>query len=116
MRTGKESLKALNDGRNVWVGNTKIDNIAPHPKTRDYAQRHAAFYDLHHRPHLLDVMTFVDKAGIRRSMPWFGHRTKEELRRKRKYPETVMPEMAGASFPRTPDVNNYVLPNYSGDT
>jgi aromatic ring hydroxylase len=115
MRTGKEYLKSLNDGRDVWVGNTKIDNIATHPKTRDYAQRHADFYDLHHRPDLQDVMTYVDKAGIRRSMQWFGHRNKEELRRKRKYHETVMREMAGASFPRTPDVNNYVLTTYIDD-
>ena len=90
MRTGKQYLKSLNDGRNVWVGNEKIDNVATHPKTRDYAQRHADFYDLHHRPDLQDIMTFVDENGVRRSMQWFGHRNKEELRRKRKYHEMVM--------------------------
>ena len=114
MRTGKEYLESLNDGRVVWVGNEKIDNVATHPKTRDYAQRHADFYDLHHRPDLKDVMTFDDN-GVRRSMMWFGHRDKEQLKRKRRYHETVMREMAGASFPRTPDVNNYVLTTYTDD-
>lgn len=115
IRTGRQYLATLNDGRDVWVGNERIDNIATHPKTRDYAQRHADFYDLHHRPDLQDVMTFIDEGGERRSMQWFGHRTKEDLRRKRKYHETVMREMAGASFPRTPDVNNYVLTTYIDD-
>ncbi|CDY79056.1 4-hydroxyphenylacetate 3-monooxygenase [Caballeronia glathei] len=115
IRTGKQYLESLNDGRDVWVGNEKIDNIATHPKTRDYAQRHADFYDLHHRPDLQDVLTYVDEDGERRSMQWFSHRDKEQLRRKRKYHETIMRELAGASFPRTPDVNNYVLATYIDD-
>ena len=39
LRTGAQYLEALNDGRVVWVGNEKIDNVATHPKTRDYARR-----------------------------------------------------------------------------
>ena len=39
LRTGKQYLEALNDGRVVWVGNEKVDNVATHPLTRDYAQR-----------------------------------------------------------------------------
>ena len=55
LRTGAQYLEALNDGRDVWVGDEKIDNIATHPKTRDYARRIADFYDLHHREDLQDV-------------------------------------------------------------
>ena len=47
LRTGEHYLKSLNDGRTVWVGNTKIDNVATHPLTREYAQRTAEFFDLH---------------------------------------------------------------------
>ena len=43
LRTGEHYLKSLNDGRTVWVGNTKIDNVATHPLTRDYALRTAEF-------------------------------------------------------------------------
>src|SRR5437868_14637998 len=68
LRTGAQYLEALNDDRDVWVGNEKIDNVATHPKTRDYARRIADFYDLHHREDLQDVMTFVDEDGVRRSM------------------------------------------------
>jgi aromatic ring hydroxylase len=115
LRTGKQYLEALDDGRVVWVGDEKVDNIATHPKTRDYAQRIADFYDLHHRPDLQDVMTFVDDEGTRRSMMWFRHANKEELQRKRRYLETVIRELGGGAAPRTPDVNNYPLLTYKDD-
>src|SRR5206468_11870564 len=79
LRTGQHYLNALNDGRTVWVGNEKVDNVATHPLTRDYAKRTAEFFDLHHREDLHDILTFVDENGVRRSMTWFQHRTKDEL-------------------------------------
>lgn len=115
LRTGKEYLESLDDGRRVWVGDELVDNVATHPKTRAYAQRIADFYDLHHREDLADVMTFVDESGERRSMMWFQHRSPEDLRRKRRYMETVLRELGGGSTPRTPDVNNYVLLTYVDD-
>ena len=98
MRTGKEYLKSLNDGRVVWVGNEKIDNVATHPTTRGYAQRCADFYDLHHRSDLEEVMTFVDESGVRRSRQWQPQRNKEQLIAKRRYSETVLREIAYGSF------------------
>jgi hypothetical protein len=86
--------------------------VATHPKTRDYAARIAQFYDLHHRPDLRDTLTFLDEHGVRCSMQWFGHRDKEELKRKRLY---ILREIAGASFARTPDVNNYPLLTHVDD-
>ena len=90
LRTGQHYLESLNDGRTVWVGNDKIDNVATHPLTRDYAKRTAEFFDLHHREELWDTLTFVDEHGVRRSMMWFQHRSKDELVRKRKYLEFII--------------------------
>jgi 4-hydroxyphenylacetate 3-monooxygenase/chlorophenol-4-monooxygenase component 2 len=115
LRSGTQYLQALDDGRSVWVGNEKVDNVATHPKTRQYAQRIADFYDLHRRKDLEEVLTFVDAGGERRSMMWFHHRTKEELVRKRRYHEHIMKELVAASLPRTPDVNNYMLLTYVDD-
>jgi 4-hydroxyphenylacetate 3-monooxygenase/chlorophenol-4-monooxygenase component 2 len=115
LRTGKQYLESLNDGRCVWVGNEKIDNVATHPATRQYAERIAEFYDLHRRKDLQDVLTYVDETGERRSMMWFLHRSKEELVRKRKYHEFIMKHFVAASLPRTPDVNNYMLVTYVDD-
>ncbi len=115
LRTGKQYLEALNDGRVVWVGNERIDNVATHPLTRDYAARTAEFFDLHNRADLQDTLTFVDATGKRRSMAWFQHRSKEELVRKRRYLEFIMKHFVAASCPRTPDSQNYMLVTYIDD-
>ncbi|MEU1598558.1 4-hydroxyphenylacetate 3-hydroxylase N-terminal domain-containing protein [Streptomyces sp. NPDC005708] len=115
MRTGKQYLEALNDGRRVWVGDEFVDNVATHPKTRAFAKLTADFYDLHHRPDLEDVMTYVDEDGTRRSMMWFKNTNKEELKRKRQYHETIIRLLGAGSVPRSPDVNNSVFRTYVDD-
>lgn len=115
MRTGEQYLKDLNDGRVVWVGDERIDNVATHPRTRAHAQRIARFYDMHHRPDMRDVTTFVDDSGQRRSMMWFPHGDAESLQRKRHYLETVIREFGAGSAPRTPCANNYGLITYHDD-
>ena len=115
LRTGKQYLDALNDGRVVWVGNEKIDNVATHPLTRDYAQRTAEFFDLHRRQDLQDDLTFVDETGERRSMMWFLHRSKEAAGPQARYHEFIMKEFVAASMPRTPDAQNYMLVTYIDD-
>src|SRR5437762_7234168 len=103
LRTGQHYLESLDDGRVVWVGNTRVDNVATHPLTRDYATRTAEFFDLHRRADLQDILTFVDEDGVRRSMTWFQHRSKEQLVKKRRYLEFIMRHFVAASCPRTPD-------------
>src|SRR5262245_44406545 len=115
LRTGKHYLDSLDDGRVVWVGNEKIDNVATHPLTRDYALRVAEFYDLHHRPELQEIMTFVGEDGVRRSRQWQPQRNKDDLVAKRRYCEAVLRELAGASYGRLPDVNSYTLLTYRDD-
>ena len=96
LRTGKQYLEALNDGRVVWVGNEKIDNVATHPLTRDYAQRTAEFFDLHHRKDLQDMLTFVDEAR-RAAFDDVVHPPQQETKlvRKRKYHEFIMKRFRG---------------------
>jgi aromatic ring hydroxylase len=115
LRTGAHYLESLNDGRTVWVGNEKVDNVATHPLTRDYAKHTAEFFDLHRREDLWDTLTFVDEQGARRSMMWFQHRSKDELVRKRRYLEFIMKQFVAASMPRTPDSQNYMLVTYIDD-
>jgi len=115
MRTGKEYLESLDDGRRVWVGDELIDNIATHPKTRAFAQLNADYYDLQHRPDLEDVMTFVDDDGTRRSMMWFRNTDKEGVKRLRRYHEAVIRLLGAGSLPRSPDVNNAVFRTYIDD-
>jgi aromatic ring hydroxylase len=115
LRTGQEYLEALDDGRSVWVGDEKIDNVATHPLTRDYAQRVAEFYDLHHRADLEDMLTFVDEDGERRSMMWFRPHDVDGLARRRRYYEAIVRELGATAFARLPDANNSILLTYVDD-
>lgn len=115
LRTGQQYLDALRDGRRVWVGNRRVEDLTTDPLTRDYAQRVADFYDLHHRPELQDALTFVDDAGERRSMTWFRPRSREDLARRRAYYETVARELGATAFARLPDANNSILLTYIDD-
>src|SRR5260370_17364142 len=102
LRTGAQYLEALNDGRDVWVGNEKMDNIATHPKTRDYARRIGDFYDLHHRKDLQNVPTFIDDAGVPRSRQCFAHPNKQTVQPKPNQHEPSIPQSLRAPLPPLP--------------
>ena len=70
---------------------------------------------MHHRPELQEALTFVDIDGVRRARQWQDQHDKAGLVSKRKYHEAILREMAGGSFGRLPDGNNYVLTTYADD-
>jgi len=46
LRTGKEHLESLRDGRVVYVGGERIDDVTRHPYFREAAKTVAGLYDL----------------------------------------------------------------------
>ena len=46
LRSGKEHLESLRDGRVVYIGNEKVDDVTAHPAFRNAAQTVAALYDM----------------------------------------------------------------------
>ncbi len=46
LRSGKEHLESLRDGRVVYIGNEKVDDVTTHPAFRNAAQTVAALYDM----------------------------------------------------------------------
>ena len=109
MRTGKEYLESLRDGRRVYVGGELIEDITIHPATKGYARAIADYYDLHLDPANQDVMTFVDKDGKRQSMHWFLPQSKEDLARRRKYTDFLCRHFKGGIFTRPPAGMNVVM-------
>lgn len=49
-RNGEDYLKSLRDGRTVWLGRDKIDDITAHPAFANAAQSFANLYDLSRDP------------------------------------------------------------------
>jgi len=115
MRTGAAYLAALDDGRAVYVNGEKIDNVATHALTRNYAKVIASWYDAQHDPESRDVMTFVDADGIRRSKTWLLHRNKEELVERRRYHDALYRMFGHSMFARLPDVSNSIFLTYIDD-
>ena len=46
LKTGKEYLEGLRDGRMVYIGGEQVDDVTRHPAFRNLARSIAAFYDL----------------------------------------------------------------------
>src|SRR5436190_16014284 len=46
LKTGAEHLESLRDGRVVYVGSERIDDVTTHPAFRNGARSMAAIYDL----------------------------------------------------------------------
>ena len=56
LRTGKEHLESLRDGRAIYIGGERIDDVTTHPAFRNAAATVAALYDLKADPALRDLM------------------------------------------------------------
>src|SRR3989441_9009900 len=65
MMTGAEYLESLRDERAVYLYGERVKNVAAHPAFRNAARSIGRLYDALHDPALQDLMTVVDKHGIR---------------------------------------------------
>ena len=45
LKTGNEHIESLNDGRTVYIGNEKVENVTTHPAFRNAAKTVASLYD-----------------------------------------------------------------------
>jgi 4-hydroxyphenylacetate 3-monooxygenase len=79
LRTGKEYLDALSDGRCVHVGRTLVEDVAAHPAFARAARTMADLYDLKADPAHHDVLSYVDDDGSRHSSYFLRARTSGDL-------------------------------------
>jgi len=99
--SGSEKLKRMRDGRVVYVGAERVDDVTSHPAFRNGARTIAALYDLKADPAQHDLFTFEEN-GERFGMPWLRCRTREDLARRMR----AMKAIADASYGligRSPD-------------
>ena len=109
LRTGKEYLESVRDGRRVLCGGEWIDDITTHPKTCGYARQVAAFYDLHLDPEHREQLTFTDENGVRRAKQWKLTRSKEDVVEKRLYYDFIFRNFHAGMFTRLPCSNNTTM-------
>ena len=78
---GKEKLERLRDGRVIYIGAERVDDVVDHPAFRNGAQTIAALYNLKADPQRRDLFSFEEN-GERYGLPWLRCRTREQLRRR----------------------------------
>src|SRR6476661_2446791 len=81
LRTGKEHLESLRDGRVVYIGSERVDDVTRHPAFRNAAATVAALYDMKADPANRDTLTYEEEGG-RHSIYFLRPRTREDLQRR----------------------------------
>jgi len=81
LRTGKEFLESIRDGRKVYLGGELVGDVTTHPAFRNAAQTFAMIFDRRAAPENRDVMTF-EEDGARHATYYLKPKTKDDLRRR----------------------------------
>ncbi|MDB5557513.1 MAG: hypothetical protein JWQ36_447, partial [Enterovirga sp.] len=101
IRTGKEYLESIRDGRVIYVGRERIADATTHPAFRNGAQTYAALFDFKADPANRDLMTY-EEGGERFSMYYLRPRSQEDLRRRTRAHRAIA-EFSYGVMGRTPD-------------
>ena len=101
LRTGKEHLESLRDGRVVYIGSEKIDDVTRHPAFRNAAATVAAIYDMKADPANRDTLTYQEDGG-RHSIYFLRPRTRDDLQR-RMLGHRQIADATFGMFGRSPD-------------
>ncbi len=81
LMTGDEFLASLRDGRRVFLGRERVDDVTAHPAFRNAARTIAAIYDRKRAPENRDVMVCAED-GEEFSAYYLLPRTREDLIRR----------------------------------
>jgi aromatic ring hydroxylase len=97
IRTGKQYLDSLRDGRRVWLQGESVD-VTEHPRLAGCARSVAAVYDLQHEPAHQELLTMPSPAtGQRVSLAYLLPHSIEDLTRQRKMYEFLVRRAGGVA-------------------
>ena len=60
IKTGKDHLEQLQDGRIVYIGDEKVSDVTKHPSLKRAAKTVAQLYDLKHTKELKNDLTYEE--------------------------------------------------------
>jgi 4-hydroxyphenylacetate 3-monooxygenase len=66
LRTGKDYIDSLRDGREVWIDGERVEDVSTHPAFAPMVNVRARIYDLGHDAGLADLLTYVDEGSAER--------------------------------------------------
>lgn len=107
LKTGAQHLESLRDGRVVYIGGERVDDVTTHRAFRNAARSIAAIYDAKAAPENRDVMAFEEDGELYSSY-FLRARSKEDLL-KRSAAHRLIADMSHGMFGRSPDhVSSFV--------
>jgi 4-hydroxyphenylacetate 3-monooxygenase len=107
LKTGKEHLEGLRDGRVVYIGSERVSDVTTHPAFRNAARTVAAMYDMKCAPEHRDAMSFEEN-GERMSLWYLRAQSREDLERRTALHRAIA-RMSHGLWGRSPDhVSSFV--------
>jgi 4-hydroxyphenylacetate 3-monooxygenase len=101
LRSGKEHLESLRDGRVVYIGNERVGDVVSHPAFRGAAHSIAALYDLKLDSANRDALSYEEN-GERYSMYYLLTRNRDDLLRRMRAHKLIA-EASYGLMGRSPD-------------
>jgi 4-hydroxyphenylacetate 3-monooxygenase len=98
LKTGSEHLRQLRDGRVVYIGAEKVDDVTTHPAFRNGARSIAAIYDMK----AADAALAFEEGGEKYSNYFLRARTREDLLKRKTLHEAIA-RMSYGLLGRSPD-------------
>src|SRR6266704_918096 len=96
LRTGKDYIESLRDGREVWIDGEQVTDVATHPAFAPMVSVRARIYDLGHEAGTAGLLTYTDDETAERcattSRP---PRTRDDWRAKRDSVDAILDDAGG---------------------
>ncbi|MGH7907711.1 MAG: 4-hydroxyphenylacetate 3-hydroxylase family protein, partial [Candidatus Binataceae bacterium] len=109
VRTGKQYIEGLRDGRRIFVNGEKVRDVAEYPPFKGVIGEIAALYDRHHDPALASQLTYESPTtGEPVSSSFLLARNRDEMM-KRVRGERMRAEFVGGMMGRQPDFMNALV-------
>ena len=99
--SGEDKLARMRDGRVVYIGKERVDDVTAHPAFRHAALTIAALYDHKAAPEQHDLFSF-EESGERFSLHWLRCRTRDDLTRRMRAMK-AMADFTYGMIGRSPD-------------
>ncbi|MGE4013468.1 MAG: 4-hydroxyphenylacetate 3-hydroxylase family protein, partial [Alphaproteobacteria bacterium] len=101
LKSGQEYLESIRDGRTVYIGRERIEDVTAHPAFASAAKMYAGMYDMKRQPANKDVTWFED-GGEKYSLYYLQPKSRDDLV-KRTACHTAIANFSHGLLGRSPD-------------
>ena len=107
IKSGQQHLENLRDGRVVYIGDEKVEDVTTHPAFARAAKTVAQLYDIKHDPVYQDTLTF-EEDGNRYSAWFLQARSREDLRKRMNAHKIIADQTCGMMGRSMDHVSSFV--------